>query len=124
MIAAAFDRQGWHWWPMPAGIISEPYDGRPASNGCTINDIAMRTGPTARRPGICWGRAGWALTRRRRLSTAGIRVGGSESLCDRWQQLRHRGVVNPTSTVSALALRAARHIADNFTDLRRATKPG
>ncbi|MGH7152429.1 MAG: GMC oxidoreductase, partial [Acetobacteraceae bacterium] len=31
------------------------------------------------------------------------------------------GVVNPTNTVSALALRAARHIADNFGNLRRAT---
>ena len=33
-IAAGFDRLGWHWWPMPAGIISENYDGRPACNGC------------------------------------------------------------------------------------------
>jgi 2-methyl-1,2-propanediol dehydrogenase len=33
-IAAGFERLGWHWWPMPAGIISENYDGRPACNGC------------------------------------------------------------------------------------------
>lgn len=33
-IAAAFERLGWHWWPMPAAVISEPYDGRPACNGC------------------------------------------------------------------------------------------
>lgn len=33
------------------------------------------------------------------------------------------GVVNPTSTVCALALRAAHHIADEFAGLRRATKP-
>ncbi|HEY6433294.1 MAG TPA: GMC family oxidoreductase, partial [Acetobacteraceae bacterium] len=33
-IASAFDRLGWHWWPMPAAVISEPYDGRAACNGC------------------------------------------------------------------------------------------
>lgn len=33
-IAAGFDRLGWHWWPMPAGIVSENYDGRAACNGC------------------------------------------------------------------------------------------
>jgi 2-methyl-1,2-propanediol dehydrogenase len=32
-------------------------------------------------------------------------------------------VVNPTPTVSALALRAAEHIRDNFRDLARATRP-
>jgi len=34
-LAKAFDRLGWHWWPIPAGVISEPYDGRPACNGCS-----------------------------------------------------------------------------------------
>ncbi len=33
------------------------------------------------------------------------------------------GVVNPTPTVTALALRAAAHIRDHFRELRRATKP-
>lgn len=33
-IAAGFERLGWHWWPMPAGIISDAYDGRAACNGC------------------------------------------------------------------------------------------
>jgi choline dehydrogenase-like flavoprotein len=33
------------------------------------------------------------------------------------------GVVNPTSTICALALRAAEHLRDNFADLRRATRP-
>jgi choline dehydrogenase-like flavoprotein len=32
--AAGFDRLGWHWWPMPCAIISEPYDNRPACNLC------------------------------------------------------------------------------------------
>ena len=32
----AFDRLGWHWWPVPAGVISRDYDGRPACNGCGI----------------------------------------------------------------------------------------
>jgi 2-methyl-1,2-propanediol dehydrogenase len=33
-IARGFEKLGWHWWPMPAGIISENYDGRAACNGC------------------------------------------------------------------------------------------
>ncbi|HET6521404.1 MAG TPA: GMC family oxidoreductase, partial [Geminicoccaceae bacterium] len=33
-LAGAFDRLGWHWWPIPAGVISEDYDGRPGCNGC------------------------------------------------------------------------------------------
>ncbi len=33
-IAQGFEQLGWHWWPMPAGIISENYDRRAACNGC------------------------------------------------------------------------------------------
>jgi choline dehydrogenase-like flavoprotein len=33
-LAQAFDRLGWHWWPVPAGVISQDYDGRPGCNGC------------------------------------------------------------------------------------------
>lgn len=33
-LADAFDCLGWHWWPLPAGVISTDYDGRPACNGC------------------------------------------------------------------------------------------
>ncbi|MEZ5857619.1 MAG: GMC family oxidoreductase [Geminicoccaceae bacterium] len=33
-LASAFDRLGWHWWTLPAGVIAEDYDGRPACNGC------------------------------------------------------------------------------------------
>ncbi len=32
------------------------------------------------------------------------------------------GVVNPTNTICALALRAAAHLRDHFPDLRRATR--
>ena len=34
-LTQAFDRLGWHWWPVPAGVVSEDYDGRPACNGCS-----------------------------------------------------------------------------------------
>jgi choline dehydrogenase-like flavoprotein len=30
----AFERLGWHWWPMPCAILGEDYDGRPACNNC------------------------------------------------------------------------------------------
>ncbi len=33
-LARTFDKLGWHWWTLPAGVISEDYDGRPACNGC------------------------------------------------------------------------------------------
>lgn len=32
-LARAFERLGWHWWPVPAGVISQDYDGRLACNG-------------------------------------------------------------------------------------------
>ena len=35
-LARAFDGLGWHWWPVPAGVISADYDGRPACNGCGV----------------------------------------------------------------------------------------
>ena len=35
-LAQAFDRLGWHWWPVPAGVISRNYDGRLACHGCGI----------------------------------------------------------------------------------------
>ena len=35
-MAKAFDKLGWHWWPVPSGTISADYDGRPACNGCGI----------------------------------------------------------------------------------------
>jgi choline dehydrogenase-like flavoprotein len=35
-LSQAFDKLGWHWWPVPSGVISKDYDGRPACNGCGI----------------------------------------------------------------------------------------
>jgi choline dehydrogenase-like flavoprotein len=35
-LSRAFDRLGWHWWPVPAGVISQDYDGRPGCHGCGI----------------------------------------------------------------------------------------
>src|SRR5690606_14655277 len=33
-LARAFDKLGWHWWPVEAGGVSEDEAGRPAGNGC------------------------------------------------------------------------------------------
>jgi choline dehydrogenase-like flavoprotein len=91
---------------------------------CTINDYCDADG-TYRTPA-------WHL-----LGTCRMGDDPETSIVNRWHQSWEvpnlyvidgssfvtGGVVNPTSTVSALALRAARHIADDFTDLRRATKP-
>jgi choline dehydrogenase-like flavoprotein len=35
-LGAAFERLGWHWWPVSGAVISTDYDGRPACNGCGI----------------------------------------------------------------------------------------
>ena len=35
-LGGAFDKLGWHWWPVEAAVISENYDGRPACNGCGV----------------------------------------------------------------------------------------
>ena len=55
--SAGFDKLGWHWWPMPAAIISEDYDGRLACNHCgncqsgcprgSLNDYSVTTWPHA-----------------------------------------------------------------------------
>ncbi|MGH7154155.1 MAG: GMC family oxidoreductase N-terminal domain-containing protein, partial [Acetobacteraceae bacterium] len=56
-IAGAFDRLGWHWWPMPAGVISEPYDGRPACNGCGNCASGCPRGSMAKMSLTVWPRA-------------------------------------------------------------------
>jgi len=52
---------GWHWWPMPAAIISENYDGRLACNNCgncqsgcprgSLNDMSVTHWPKAIKAG-------------------------------------------------------------------------
>jgi 2-methyl-1,2-propanediol dehydrogenase len=61
-LASAFDRLGWHWWPVPAGVISEDYDDRPACNGCAacasgcpigaMSKFALSVWPKALRAGV------------------------------------------------------------------------
>ena len=41
-LAKGFDRLGWHWWPVPAAVISQDYDGRPACNGCGLCNSCPR----------------------------------------------------------------------------------
>ncbi|MEZ5667347.1 MAG: GMC family oxidoreductase [Alphaproteobacteria bacterium] len=60
-LAAGFDRLGWHWWPMPAAVISQDYDGRPGCNGCggciagcprgSMSNVALSVWPKALRAG-------------------------------------------------------------------------
>jgi choline dehydrogenase-like flavoprotein len=57
VIARAFDRLGWHWWPMPAGVISEDYDGRPACNGCGNCGSGCPRGSMAKMSLSVWPRA-------------------------------------------------------------------
>ena len=60
-LASGFDRLGWHWWPMPAGVVSRDYDGRPGCNGCggciagcprgSMSNVAESVWPKALRAG-------------------------------------------------------------------------
>ena len=56
-IARGFDRLGWHWWPMPVGTISEPYDGRAACNGCGNCASGCPRGSMAKMSVTLWPRA-------------------------------------------------------------------
>ncbi len=56
-IGAAFERLGWHWWPMPAAVISEPYDGRPACNACGNCGSGCPRGSMAKMSLTIWPRA-------------------------------------------------------------------
>ncbi len=56
-IARGFERLGWHWWPMPSGIISENYDGRPACNGCGNCASGCPRGSMAKMSITLWPRA-------------------------------------------------------------------
>lgn len=42
--ARAFERLGWHWWPMPCAILAEDYDGRPACLNCGACQNGCPTG--------------------------------------------------------------------------------
>ncbi|MCX5516745.1 GMC family oxidoreductase [Kaistia algarum] len=41
---SAFDRLGWHRWPMPVAILGEDFDGRPACNNCSACQSGCPTG--------------------------------------------------------------------------------
>ena len=61
-LAQGFDRLGWHWWPMPAGVVSEDYDGRPGCTGCAgcvsgcpigaMSKFSLSVWPKALRAGV------------------------------------------------------------------------
>ena len=71
------------------------------------------TGSCATRAGTCWAPPGWATTRRRRWSTAGTAPTTSPNLyvVDGSCFVTSSGV-NPTSTIVAIALRAADHMVE------------
>ena len=84
-----------------------------------------RRATTIRRPGTCSARRGWAPIRRRPWSTAGTRRGTCPNLyIVDGSSLPSGAAVNPTSTISALALRAARHIAANSPSFAGSIGPG
>jgi choline dehydrogenase-like flavoprotein len=56
-MAQGFDRLGWHWWPMPVGTISEPYDGRLPCNGCGNCGSGCPRGSMAKMSLTLWPRA-------------------------------------------------------------------
>jgi choline dehydrogenase-like flavoprotein len=73
-LAAAFDRLGWHWWPVDAAIATRPYDGRGACNMCGPCDLGCPTRARASTDVTYWPKA---LAVGARLVT-GARVSGIE----------------------------------------------
>ncbi len=55
--AAGFDKLGWHWWPMPMAILSQPHAGRPACNNCGNCQNGCPTGAMADMAVTHWPRA-------------------------------------------------------------------
>ncbi len=57
IVMRGFEKLGWHIWPMPSAIISEPYNGRPGCNNCgncqsgcptgALNDYSISVWPRA-----------------------------------------------------------------------------
>jgi len=46
-VGAALNRLGWHWWPTDGQLLTEPYNGRPACNGCGPCEMGCFTGARA-----------------------------------------------------------------------------
>lgn len=46
-LASAFDRLGWHWWPVDAAILTSPLGKRGACNNCGPCDLGCPTGARA-----------------------------------------------------------------------------
>lgn len=56
-VADALERLGWHWWPTDGQILTEPYDGRPACNGCGPCEMGCHIGARASADITYWPRA-------------------------------------------------------------------
>jgi choline dehydrogenase-like flavoprotein len=58
LLAAAFDRLGWHWWPADVAINTRPYgDGRRACNNCGPCDLGCPRGARSSADLVYWPRA-------------------------------------------------------------------
>ena len=57
VLAAGFDRLGWHWWPADSAILTRPYDGRDACNGCGPCNLGCPNGARASADVTYWPRA-------------------------------------------------------------------
>jgi choline dehydrogenase-like flavoprotein len=47
LLADAFDRLGWHWWPADTAVNSRPYRGRSACNACGPCELGCPNGSKA-----------------------------------------------------------------------------
>ena len=72
VVARAFDRLGWHWWPVDAAIATIPWRGRDACNNCGPCDLGCPTKARASTDVTYWPEA---LSLGARLVT-GARVSG------------------------------------------------
>lgn len=56
-VAQALNRLGWHWWPTDGQILTDPFNGRPACNGCGPCEMGCFSGARASADNTYWPRA-------------------------------------------------------------------
>ena len=82
IMAAGFEKLGWHWWPIESAVLTQPYEGRSACNNCGPCDIGCTRGAKASTDITYWPKAlahGAVLNHRTRVREVTI---GRDGLVD------------------------------------------
>ena len=56
-MSGGFEKLGWHWWPSDSAVLTRPYDGRAACNGCGPCELGCATRAKASTDVTYWPKA-------------------------------------------------------------------